>query len=258
MKTFSNLKRDLRTLYKPKTKTERLDEAQELNGDGAEVPCDDSGIRLALVSSTTAHSDITQKPRSPEPNGEPLEVAPVDAQAAIDDNEQDVSNDRRASRNSGALETTDDSPLTVEEPANDDGGPVEEIGVKDQGLDSENTEILTFEEAQSLRDKVYTKFGTAEPEDFTDGPARFVESADGVKNCVALLITYDLSQKIQEALQGQHEFSRIELEGLFRRQSLLRLEDNIHREIFSCKARLCRLGTKVRWIQKTGRSWSSN
>ena len=40
--------------------------------------------------------------------------------------------------------------------------------------------------------------------------------SDNVKRCAALLVPYDLSQKIQEALRGQHEFSRIELEGLNR------------------------------------------
>jgi hypothetical protein len=244
MKTFSNLKRDLRTLYKPKTESKRLDEVQEPDGDVVEAPCDNSSIQLSSISSTAAHSDITQKPSSPENNGEPAEDIATHAQAPNDDHEHDISSNCLVSRDSGFAETANDSPITVEtlrDNGNDHGYPIEEIREDDQGLESEDAEPLTFEKAQSLRDRVYTTFGAEEPEDFTDGPVRFVESADGVKNCVAILITYGLSQKIQTALQRQHEFSRIELEGIYQKQSLSRLRSAVHREIANCKARLCGL-----------------
>jgi hypothetical protein len=242
MKTFSNLKRDLRTLYKPKTKSKRPHEEQQPDGDVIEAPCNDPSIQLSSISPTAAHSDITQKPSSPENNGEPAEA--IATQAATDDHEHDISNNCLVSRGSSLAETANDSPPTVETPrddGDDHGGPIEEIREEDQELDSEDAEPLTFEEAQSLRDKVYTTFGAEEPEDFTDGPVRFVESADGVKNCVAILITYDLSQKIQAAIQRQREFSRLELEGMLQKQSLSRLRSAVHREILNCKARLYNL-----------------
>jgi hypothetical protein len=39
---------------------------------------------------------------------------------------------------------------------------------------AEETELITFEEAQALRDQAYRTFACEEPEDFTDGPARIV------------------------------------------------------------------------------------
>jgi hypothetical protein len=243
MKAFSSLKRDVRTFCKPKSKNPRRENGQGVSNDVTEAQCADSGIQLASRPPTAAGPDEVQATRGSDPHTAQVEVVSIGSQVAIGDQEHDVASNRRVSQDSGFLETANDSPLIVENPRNDDGDdPIEEVGEEgDQDPDSEADEPLTYEEAQSLRDNAYTIFGAEEPEDFTDGPARFVESADGVKNCVALLVTYDLSQKIQAALQRQHEFSRFELEGLFRRQSLSRLEDDVHREIASCKARLFRL-----------------
>lgn len=241
MKTFSNPKRDIRTFYKPKSKNTRRENSQEIDNDVTEAQSTDPGIQLASRPPTAAGPDEVQATRSSGSYADPVDVVSIRSQAVTGDHEQDVASNCSISLDSDIQETANDSTLVVEKPRGDDDSSVEEMEDEDQELDSEDTEPLTFEEVQLLRDRAYTKFGAEEPEDFTDGPARFVESADGAKNCVALLVTYDLSQKIQAAIRGQNEFSRIELEGLFRRQSLIRLEDNVHREIFSCKARLCGL-----------------
>jgi hypothetical protein len=241
MKAFSNLKRDLRTLYKPKSKGKRSDEAGELDGDTAEAPHGGSSIQLDSVSSTQARSDGLQEPRSTEQHVEPADAVDMQAQATTDNDESDISSDQKASQEHNLPEVVKDSALTVEETREMEDSQLEESALVEQELDPENAEPLAFEEAQWFREQTYTKFGTEEPEDFTDGPARFIASADGVKHCVALLVPYDLSQKIQTALQRQHEFSRIELEGIYQKQSLSRLRSAVHREIANCKARLCGL-----------------
>lgn len=96
----------------------------------------------------------------------------------------------------------------------------------------------TFEEAQSVRDQVYVIFTTEARDDYTDGPARFMVAQDGVKHCAALLMTFDLSQAIQEAILGHREYLRAENVGLSQRQSLSRLEDDVQLEISSCNTRL--------------------
>jgi hypothetical protein len=233
MKTFTSLRRDLRTLYKPKSKSKKPDDAQELESVVTEAACIDSGVQLASASTTTAPSDGLQKPSSTQPCEDSVEIIATNTQAPIDKYRQDRSQDSNIS------ETADDSEKTQEYGDN----PVGENEVEDQDQDqkAEDAEPLTVEEAQWFREQTYTKFGTEEPDDFTDGPARFIASADGVKNCVALLVPYDLSQKIQAALRGQHEYERVELEAIFRKQSLSRLRSAVHREIANCKARLYNL-----------------
>jgi hypothetical protein len=246
MKAFSNLKRDLRTLYKPKSNIKRLDEAGKLDGDTAEAPHGGSSIQLASVSPTTARSDDTHDPSSTEQDVEPAEAVSMQAQATPDEDEQDIASTRRASQEPSLPEVVEDSAPAIEETREAEDTPIVESDQVYEELDPENAEPLTFEEAQWFREQTYTKFGTEEPEDFTDGPARFIASADGVKYCVALLVPYGLSQKIQAALREQHEFYRIELEGIYQKQSLSRLRSAVHREIANCKARICNLEDEAR------------
>jgi hypothetical protein len=249
MKTFSSLKRDFRTLYKPKSKSKRPDDGQGLEENIPDTPYDDTSIQLASVSPTKAHSDDTQKLSSTQPREDSIEPVSTDTQAPVENYSQD------AFRDSDVLEAASDPAPVVDEAQeyDDDSIGENEVEVQDQDQDQDDAEFLTFEEAQSLRNRVYTKFGAEEPEDFTDGPVQFVESADGLKSCVALLITYDLSQKIQAALRGQHEYSRVELEGMMRKQSLSRLQSAVHREILNCKARLYKLEDDARMGTEDGR-----
>lgn len=61
MKSFSNFKRDIRTLYKPKSKVKRHDESQGLGNDATQAPCDGPSMQLESVPSTRVHPDDTQK-----------------------------------------------------------------------------------------------------------------------------------------------------------------------------------------------------
>jgi len=89
-----------------------------------------------------------------------------------------------------------------------------------------------------MRNPFYVTFNVEEEDDYTAGPARFILAADGVNNCAAFLMTFDLSQAIQEAVHAQREYLRMETAGLFHRQSLWRLEHAVQREIASCNTRL--------------------
>jgi hypothetical protein len=246
MKTFTNLRRDLRTLYKPKNKSKRPDDSQELDGDITETPCDDSSVQLASVPATTGL--ITA-----EPHTEPPEGVAAHAQAATSNHDQGFAGTSRTSQDSGFQEVADDSVPAVEEAREGEVSPVAESETGDQESDLEEAEPLTFEEAQWFRDQKYTRFGTEEPEDFTDGPARFIASADGVKHCVALLVPYDLSQRIQAALRGQRKYFRLEYEGMIHRQSLSRLQDDVHTEIASCNTRLFILDEEGRMETEDGK-----
>jgi hypothetical protein len=124
---------------------------------------------------------------------------------------------------------------------------VQEAMPSDTDLDLQNQEEeqtqealepLTFEEAQAIRDQSYLAFASEEEDDFTDGPARFVLGVDGIKQCAALLLTYELSQKIQKAIHGQREYVRVENASLSQRQALSRLEGDVRRQVASCNTRL--------------------
>ncbi|KAM0695155.1 hypothetical protein Q7P36_005511 [Cladosporium allicinum] len=241
MKTFSSLKRDIRTLYRPKSKGKKQDEGQGL-GDGiAEAPCDGPSIQLEPVPTTPARPDETQKLADTDSHIDSAEDAFAKAQAATDDKEQDTSGSTSSPIPEVPKADSISTSAVEEAQANEEDDRFAVSELEDQDFDLEDGEPLDSEEPQSLQDQLYIQFLAEEPEDFTEGPARIIASHDGVKPCAALLMPYDLSQKIQAALQRHHEFARLELEGLFRKQSLSRLEDNVHREIASCKARLCRL-----------------
>ncbi|TKA74515.1 hypothetical protein B0A55_08042 [Friedmanniomyces simplex] len=67
-------------------------------------------------------------------------------------------------------------------------------------------ETVTVDE-DAAREKAHICFADGEDADaYTAGPARFVVAADGVKYCVALLMTMDLSAKVKQAVQAQRNF----------------------------------------------------
>ena len=100
------------------------------------------------------------------------------------------------------------------------------------------------EEAQAVRNKAYLAFDCEEEDDYTDGPARFIPAVDGIKHCAALLMTYDLSKKIQKAIHGQRKYFRVENAAVSQRHSLSRLENAVRQEIDSCETRYSILGEK--------------
>ncbi|KXT09446.1 hypothetical protein AC579_5990 [Pseudocercospora musae] len=79
------------------------------------------------------------------------------------------------------------------------------------------------------RDETYIAFDNESEEDYTAGPVRFVNASDGVNKVAALLMTMNLSKKIQQAVQGQRSFNKAEQKAILKR----RAPHNLNRELLS-------------------------
>ncbi|KAF2214949.1 hypothetical protein CERZMDRAFT_95325 [Cercospora zeae-maydis SCOH1-5] len=98
---------------------------------------------------------------------------------------------------------------------------------------------VIVDEMQARRDQEYVQFvGENSPEDYTDGPLRFIETTDGVKDCVALLVTFDTSRKIIEASDIQRQYSRETRHAEEQMKEILRFESEVGSEILSHRARI--------------------
>ncbi|KAM0709509.1 hypothetical protein Q7P35_003548 [Cladosporium inversicolor] len=288
MKAFESLKRDFRGLYQSKSKIKKRDRAQTLDHGLIEALHGESAIPLASVGSTQlVDSEVTRPGTAPAlqteksghafsdahhgtvvPAGDDLD-SPMEDQSDIKrpqsvlriteatnnhgGGSSDIPSDHdqeavAQNKEVGLLHDNIDSPMEtrsdVEEPT---GALDQEIAPE---YDEENPE-WTFEGAQSVRDQVYVSFSTEARDDYTDGPARFMVAQDGVKHCAALIMTFDLSQGIQGAIKGHREYLRAENAGLFHRQSLLRLEDDVQLEI-------SRSYTRLALMQEEGRTESED
>jgi hypothetical protein len=267
MKAFESLKRDFRGLYQSKSKVKKRDRAQTLDHGPIEALHGGSAIPLASVDSVQmADSEVTRPGTAPalqtEQSNRALsdvhheKVVPAgESGSAGDDLDSPMEDQSDIKRPQSVMQVTEDAVnpegSSSEVPFDRDQEEVaqpKEAGSHQEDTDSpvedrrpehdeENPE-WTFEEAQSVRDQVYVTFNTEARDDYTDGPARFMVAQDGVKHCAALLMTFDLSQAIQEAIRGHREYLRVENAGLFQRQSLSRLEDDVQLEISSCNTRI--------------------
>lgn len=256
MKTFSNIKRELRTLYKPKGfhKT-RPTTAGDRPGT-AETLDNRSAIQLAHVSSMPdvglSGGKDGAKPygdaRSAEVDSQspPGEHKILSQDAMVGSNNCDTVD--KVSTKNEADESVPEKESRLEEDKT--RGPQDFHEETDAGT-FDNAEPLPNSELQAIRDQEYFLFDYEAPEDYTGGPPRLVCASDGVKeDCIALLMTFDLSTRIQIAIQGQRDFARAETAGIFKRQSLLRLERDVQREITSCKARLAILEEEEGEVEK--------
>lgn len=288
MRTFNNLKRDFRGLYRPRHRSRRRDRAHTLDNDaidalhvGSAIPMDSVESPRVAEAARPSTAPAGQAGQFAQPSSGGHQEPVITRELASDDVDTDLRMDdqseiRRplsvalnieepagqAGESAGAQSDHDheasvsaeepdicgDDTASHMEPQSDTGRPrlvAEDVGEYEDDFhkgpvpeDDEEAPVLTFEEAQSIRDQVYVTFASEGREDYTAGPARFIQAADGVQHCVALLMTFDLSQAIQEAIQGHREFLRVETAAMFHRQTLLRLEGGVRREIASCNTRL--------------------
>lgn len=102
-------------------------------------------------------------------------------------------------------------------------------------------EPLGFEEAQAIRNEEYITFSGEGPECYTEGPQRFVVASDGVKSCVALLMTLDFSTRIQKTIRKQREYTTAREIATGKRWELTKLEKKVQNAQSSCRNRLTRL-----------------
>lgn len=96
-------------------------------------------------------------------------------------------------------------------------------------------------DAQASRDANYVVFDIEVEDDYTAGPARFIDGTDGIKDCVAVLMTLELSQRIQEAVQAQRGYSRAQEVHRDQRQAFMQLEGEIEMKLASCQAHIAKL-----------------
>lgn len=97
--------------------------------------------------------------------------------------------------------------------------------------------MLTEEEESKLLDS-YLVFKGEDESDYTVGPARMILATDGLKPCVAMLMTLDLSAKIQRAIRAQRDCAESERLAQEKSRVLHSYESKLRREIRSCEARL--------------------
>jgi hypothetical protein len=97
---------------------------------------------------------------------------------------------------------------------------------------------LTAGEALFILSKNYITFESEDEDDYTYGPVRFILASDGLQDCAVLLMTMDLSVKIQKALRMEHAFQEAERAGLRQRQAYMRFEKKVKAEIANCRSKV--------------------
>lgn len=115
-----------------------------------------------------------------------------------------------------------------------EGHEGKEIGSGEDGID------LTSEAAQEVREQTYVTFGEGgeDADDYTKGPARIVDASDGIVCCTALLLTLELSQAMQAAIQAQRRYAKAESEAEKRLYAIQRLRSKLSLQIDKTEWRL--------------------
>ncbi|KAF7192498.1 hypothetical protein HII31_06171 [Pseudocercospora fuligena] len=113
-----------------------------------------------------------------------------------------------------------------------------DLGVEDEGLADDSKSVIDIDREQAYRDETYIMFDNESEEDYTAGPVRFVNASDGVSEVAALLMTMDLSKKIQQAIQAQRAFNKAEQKAILKRRALHNLNREVGFEIRSHQRRL--------------------
>lgn len=244
MKTFDHIKRELRTLYRPKGLTKTRAKATGISKGATEQLNEGSDIQLRHMSSLPDAKEVEE--REDTSSYKAPGSTQIISQSPL---EEDESLTQEMDIEPGVRTTSFE---TSNRQATDEAGPEDEVSRElpsntntdsyQQQVDLEaaqNVQPLSWEEAQAIREGEYMVFYYEEPSDYTEGPARMIYTADGVKqDCVALLMTLELSAKIQKAILRQRDFARAKTAGMIERRSLLRLDSKIGREISSCMTRL--------------------
>lgn len=110
---------------------------------------------------------------------------------------------------------------------------------EETGLGGDDVD-LTSEMAQEVREQTYFAFGEGGENagDYTNGPARMVKATDGIAWCTALLMTLDLSQAMQAAIQAQRRHAKAESEAEKRLYAIQRLRSKLSLQIDKTELRL--------------------
>lgn len=82
--------------------------------------------------------------------------------------------------------------------------------------------------------------------DYTTGPARMVSSTDGSRNCPAILLNMELSQRMQNMLKAQRELQETELVTERKRNSIFRRDQKLLATVIKLDNNLDRLEKRDR------------
>lgn len=216
MKALSTFRRGFGALYKPKSRDHRPAKRQALQHEIAEgVQHDSAGSDISVESQASFRSAR----RSGAGFTEPKIFTPDETARKVSDS------------NLVKPQSISQSDEILEGPAS--------LPFADQGFEPGAEEVHPIAvDAQASRDANYVVFDIEEASDYTAGPARFIDATDGVTDCVAVLMTLELSQRIQRAVQSQREFGRAQEDNRDRRRALMQLEGQIKAKLASCQAHI--------------------
>jgi len=249
MKAFSSIRRELKALYKPRVsedKDRRSSALLELEASSRPWTAPtgkphDSGFANTGKDASTAQAPQDSRRMAARRASAEEVAAKVGDILASNRMAPETSGETSGDNTNHSIGISDiallDSP--DRESQEDRGTTLGEAAAERQGDESLPQE-LTFEEAQALRDNRYITFNSNGEEigDYTQGPARFVLATDGVQDCAVLLMTMNLSARIQEALRMQHAFEQAERAGLRQRQAYMRFEKKIKAEIANSRSKV--------------------
>ncbi|GAB1732294.1 hypothetical protein NU195Hw_g112t1 [Hortaea werneckii] len=97
------------------------------------------------------------------------------------------------------------------------------------------------DEQQAIRNESYIISTGEEPDDYTEGPARLVVASDGIKECAALLLTWELSAKVQQAVEARRNHDRSRQKAVRTLEVALKFEMDLEAEIANHQSRLSML-----------------
>ncbi|KAI6813765.1 hypothetical protein KC342_g16692 [Hortaea werneckii] len=129
-----------------------------------------------------------------------------------------------------------------------------ELLSKNANLDGQISPVHTAaenDEQQAIRNASYIVSTGEEPGDYTEGPARLVAASDGIKDCAALLLTWELSARIQQAVQAQRDHHRSRQKAVRQLEVALNFEMDLETEIANHESRLSMLEAEELADQET-------
>lgn len=94
-------------------------------------------------------------------------------------------------------------PRNLQEPA---GGAALDTSAKEASARVQQLRANLLKAEEMLRHQYYVEVFLEEKRDYTDGPVRLVNANDGVKDCLGLLLRFDLSASIKRTLELQHTY----------------------------------------------------
>ncbi|KXT03839.1 hypothetical protein AC578_8944 [Pseudocercospora eumusae] len=123
--------------------------------------------------------------------------------------QQEAENEQASSQHAGEAMENQSEPECYHEAIPYQASSFEPMGFHMPEAEPQEHQALDFEAEQAIRDTQYVTIAPETEDDYTRGPARFIAISDGIMDDAgALLMTYDLSQKIKQAMRLQREHAR--------------------------------------------------